>query len=227
MQGEGSGSNPFQENYYYYNNGSGTQRLNLIQLMEAPDPQQDPLAQPDLNQETSPVSFVDLLTRERSLSPPIHRDSIYQRSEGSMSSGIHQFSSGPSTFLGTSSSGAVLGSIDQNALYAYNSSNPIMLTSRTTQYEVKDTVNWQNPSPDDRCVFLKRRAPEDDFGPMSLGGSSSSAQRAENYEQQAGYFEQLGVSTQGNARGRLNLNANITEQAESSRRNVRSRTCVQ
>ncbi|GKV52316.1 hypothetical protein SLEP1_g58905 [Rubroshorea leprosula] len=100
MQGEGSNSDPFRDNYYYFDSGSGPRSLNLIQLMEAPDPQEDPLGQPGLNQETGQVDFIDLLTQERLLSLAIHQGPTSQRLEGSTNSGFHQFSELPLTFQG-------------------------------------------------------------------------------------------------------------------------------
>ncbi|GLU13546.1 hypothetical protein SLE2022_301790 [Rubroshorea leprosula] len=215
MQGEGISSNPFWDNYYYFNNGSGPRSLNLIQLMEAPNPQQDSLGQPDLNEEPChSFSYVDLLSRERSPSP----------FEGSTSLRWNQCSYGSLTFQGASSSGAPSGSIGLNLPFTYSPSNPVVLTSGTTQYEVKENVSMQNPSIGGRHFLLKRRAPEDDSGYMSLGGSSSSALQAQNYEQ-------VGVAAQANACSSLNryaplhLNSDLIEQIENDGRNVRfSRT---
>ncbi|GKU94758.1 hypothetical protein SLEP1_g8204 [Rubroshorea leprosula] len=215
MQGEGISSNPFRDNYYYFNNGSGPRSLNLIQLMEAPNPQQDSLSQPDLNEEPChSFSYVDLLTRERSPSP----------FEGSTSLRWNQCSYGSLTFQGATSSGAPSGSIGLNLPFTYSPSNPVVLTSGTTQYEVEENVSMQNPSIDGRHFLLKRRVPEDDSGYMSLDGSSSSALQAQN-------CEQLGVAAQANVCSSLNryaplhLNSDLIEQIENDGRNVRfSRT---
>ncbi|GLT50135.1 hypothetical protein SLA2020_236430 [Shorea laevis] len=80
----------------------------------------------------------------------------------------------------------------------------------------------QNPSIDGRHFLLKRRAPEDDSGYISLGGSSSSALQAQNYEQ-------LGVAAEANACSNLNryaplhLNSDLRKQIENDGRNVRFR----
>ncbi|GLU13543.1 hypothetical protein SLE2022_301760 [Rubroshorea leprosula] len=103
--------------------------------MEASDPQQDPLGQLDLNQETGRFNFVDILTQEGLLCPPIHQGSTSQRFDGGTSSTIHQFSRGPSTLQGASTSGALLGSIDLSALSAYIPFDHVGPTSRTTRYE--------------------------------------------------------------------------------------------
>ncbi|GKU94759.1 hypothetical protein SLEP1_g8205 [Rubroshorea leprosula] len=240
MQGESNSFNPFQEIYYLFNSESGPRILNLLQLMEAPNPQQDPLGQPGFSQEPGHRASFDLLTWERSPSPlPGSRfegrhfepNTTPYQGGSSSDSGLHLSNGTPSTFQ-VANFGAPPGGIDLNLPSIYSPFGPIVLTSRTARYEVDDNAILQNPSADGRHFLLARREPEDASRQLSVGGSSSSSQQAQNYEQQVGIFEQLGVVARGNTSGSvnryepLNLNTNrnsLTGLSESSQRNVHYR----